>query len=63
VADPPGGLTDSAAPLPVQIYLWATSAERAFGEKTAAAIVVLLVFLVFMNGLTIHLRRRFERSW
>ncbi len=64
VADPPRGFNDPAAPLPVQIYLWATSAERGFGEKTAAAIIVLLVFLIAMNGLTIYLRRRFERrSW
>ena len=63
IADAPTGFLDSAAPLPVQIFLWATSAERGFGEKTAAAIIVLLVFLVAMNGLTIYLRRRFERSW
>jgi phosphate transport system permease protein len=62
VADAPAGPMDSAAPLPVQIFLWATSAERGFGEKTAAAIVVLLGFLVTMNAATIWLRRRFERE-
>ena len=49
--------------MPVQVYLWADSPERAFAEKTSAAILVLLVFLVAMNGLAIYLRKRFERRW
>ena len=63
VSTVPDGLTDSATVLPVQIYLWAESAERAFVAKTSAAIMVLLVFLMLMNGLAIYLRRRFEKRW
>lgn len=59
----PGGITDAATVLPVQIYLWADSPERGFVEKTSAAIMVLLAFLVLMNGAAIYLRRRFERRW
>lgn len=63
IVDIPGGFTDPATVLPVQIYLWADSPERAFVEKTAAAIVVLLVFLIVMNVLAVILRKRFERRW
>ncbi len=54
---------DPATALPVQIYLWADSPERAFVEKTSAAIVVLLVFLLVMNLTAVWLRNRFERRW
>ena len=63
IADIPTGPLDSATVLPVQIYLWADSPERAFMERTSAAIMVLLAFLVLMNLLAIWLRRRFERRW
>ena len=60
---PAGDVTDAATVLPVQIFLWADSPERAFVEKTSAAIIVLLGFLVIMNALAVILRRRFERRW
>jgi phosphate transport system permease protein len=63
IVDVPKGFTDPATALPVQIYLWADAPERAFVEKTSAAIMVLLAFLIVMNGLAIYLRRRFERRW
>jgi phosphate transport system permease protein len=63
IVDIPGSVTDPATVLPVQVYLWADSPERAFVEKTAAAVLVLLVFLVTMNGLAIYLRKKFERRW
>jgi len=63
IVDVPGGFTDPATVLPVQIYLWADSPERAFVAKTSAAILVLLTFLVAMNALAVFLRRRFERRW
>jgi phosphate transport system permease protein len=47
----------------VQIYLWADSPERAFVERTSAAIIVLLAFLAVMNAIAVILRRRFERRW
>jgi phosphate transport system permease protein len=59
----PGGVTEPATLLPVQIYLWADSPERAFAERTSAAIIVLLVFLMLMNSLAVVLRQRFERRW
>lgn len=63
IADTPNGVTDPATVLPVQIFLWADSPERAFTERTSAAIMVLLVFLVSMNSLAIWLRKRLERRW
>ena len=63
VADIPHGMTDPSAVLPVQIYLWADSPERAFVEKTSGAIMVLLAFLMAMNGTAVYLRKKFERKW
>ncbi len=63
IADVPSGPGDPATALPVQVYLWADSPERGFVEKTAAATLVLLVFLVLMNALAVYLRKRFERRW
>jgi phosphate transport system permease protein len=63
IVDVPGSLTDPATALPVQIYLWADSPERAFAERTSAAIIVLLGFLLVMNLTAVILRRRLERKW
>ena len=63
IVDVPGGFTDPATVLPVQVYLWADSPERAWVAKTSAAILVLLAFLVMMNALAVVLRNRFERRW
>jgi len=63
IVDIPQGPLDAATALPVQVYLWADSPERAFVERTSAAIMVLLAFLITMNALAVVLRRRFERRW
>lgn len=63
IVDIPGSITDPASVLPVQIFLWADSPERAFVERTSAAIMVLLAFLITMNTLAIWLRTRLERRW
>jgi len=63
IVDVPGGILDSATVLPVQIYLWSDSPERAFTALTAATILVLLGFLTVMNAIAIYLRRKFERRW
>jgi phosphate transport system permease protein len=63
IVDIPRGITDPATALPVQIFLWADSPERAFIERTSAAILVLLAFLIVMNALAVILRKRFERRW
>ena len=63
IVDVPGGIVDSATVLPVQIYLWSDSPERAFTALTAATILVLLAFLAVMNAIAIFLRKHFERRW
>lgn len=63
IATPPGKLTDPSTVLPVQIFLWSDEVSRGFIEKTSAAIIVLLVFLLAMNGVAIYLRNRFETRW
>ncbi len=60
---PPSGLTDPATVLPVQIFLWSDEVNRGFVEKTSAAIIVLLVFLLTMNAVAVYLRNRFETRW
>lgn len=63
VSDVPQGIFDPSTVMPVQIYLWSDSPERAFTERTSAAIMVLLAFLISMNFIAIMLRRRFEQRW
>lgn len=63
IVDVPGGFTDPATALPVQIYLWADSPERAFAERTSAAIIVLMGFLLLMNLAAVIVRKRMERKW
>jgi phosphate transport system permease protein len=63
LAAPPGGLEEPATVLPVQIFLWSDEVSRGFVEKTSAAILVLLAFLMAMNGLAIYLRNKFETHW
>ncbi len=63
VADVPHSIFDPSTALPVQIYLWADSPERAFVERTSAAIIVLLLFLMAMNALAVFMRKKFENKW
>ena len=63
IVDIPAGFTDPSTALPVQIYLWADSPERAFVERTSGAIIVLLAFLIAMNAAAVILRKRYERRW
>jgi phosphate transport system permease protein len=63
IAAPPSGFVDPATVLPVQIFLWSDEVDRNFVEKTSAAIIVLLIFMLLMNGLAIYLRNKFERRW
>jgi phosphate transport system permease protein len=63
IVDIPGSVFDPATVLPVQIILWADSPERAFVERTSAAIMVLLAFLIAMNALAVVLRKHYERRW
>ena len=59
----PGGFTQAATVLPVQVFIWENASERAFHERTAGAIIVLLAFMILMNLAAIIVRRRFERRW
>jgi phosphate transport system permease protein len=63
ITDIPDGPLSAATVMPVQIFMWADHPERGFIEKTSAAIIVLLVFMLVMNGLAVWLRKRFERRW
>ncbi len=63
VATPPGGITDPASVMPMQIFLWSDEIDQAFVQNTSAAIIVLLVLLMAMNGLAIYLRNKFETRW
>ncbi len=63
VADVPGNFADPATVMPVQVYLWATSPESGFVEKTASGIMVLILLLLAMNAAAIYIRKRFEVRW
>ncbi|MEW4448104.1 phosphate ABC transporter permease PstA [Qipengyuania sp. JC766] len=63
VATPPADFTAPATVLPVQIFLWSDEIDRGFVERTSAAIIVLLLFLLLMNGVAIYLRNKFEKTW
>ena len=63
IPDTPIYMTDPATALPVQIFMWADHPERAFVERTSAAIIILLFFLILMNSTAIYLRQKFERKW
>jgi phosphate transport system permease protein len=58
-----GGITDPSTALPTQIFIWADSPERGFLARTSAAIIVLLGFLIMMNGIAVYMRKRFEQRW
>jgi phosphate transport system permease protein len=59
----PDGMMSASTALPTQIYIWADSPERGFTARTSAAILVLLGFMILMNGLAIFLRKRLETRW
>jgi phosphate transport system permease protein len=63
VSTPPGGITDPSSVLPMQIFLWSDEVDSAFVQNTSAAIIVLLAFLIAMNGIAIYLRNKFETRW
>ena len=62
IVDIPQSVTDPATALPIQIYLWADTPERGFVERTSAAIIVLLIFLILINSLAVYLRQKFEKD-
>jgi phosphate transport system permease protein len=63
ITSPPGGVLDASTTLPTQIFIWADSPERGFVARTSAGILVLLGFLIVMNGAAVLLRQRLQRKW
>ena len=63
IVDVPNSVMDPGTVLPVQIFMWADFAERMFVQKTSAAIIILLGFLISMNAFAIYLRKKLERRW
>lgn len=63
IVDTPANITDKATVLPAQIYIWSNNPERAFESLTSAAIIILLIFLLFMNATAIGLRKRYQKRW
>ena len=63
IVEVPTAITDPATALPVQIFIWSDSAERAFYERSSLAILILLTFMIVMNLTAIILRRKFEKKW
>ena len=63
IVDIPGSISDPATALPVQIYIWADSPERAFVAKTSAATLILIGLLVIINLVAVILRKRYEVKW
>jgi phosphate transport system permease protein len=63
VGDVPRSPADESTVMPVLIFSWSNNAERAWEPLTSAMIIVLLAFLLLMNGLVVFLRRKYERRW
>jgi phosphate transport system permease protein len=63
IPEAPVSITDTATVLPAQIFTWAGMPERAYVEKTAAGIMVILITLVFLNSAAIYLRKKYEHKW
>ncbi|KZZ58961.1 phosphate ABC transporter permease, partial [Oleiphilus sp. HI0125] len=63
IPDSPSSIMEAATVLPAQIFTWAGMPERAYVEKTAAGIVVILSIIVLLNSLAIYLRRKYEVKW
>ena len=54
---------EPAVGMPAQIYLWSESAERGFIEKTSSAIILLLIFLIVVNFVSVYFRKKYEKKW
>ncbi len=63
IPDTPGSIFEAATVMPAQIFTWAGMPERAYIERTAAGIMVLISILITLNALAIYLRKKFEVKW
>jgi len=57
----PDGPFSKFTTLPIQIYQWTARPQDVFRNIAAAAIIVLLVMLLSMNGIAVFLRNKFSR--
>ena len=63
IPDAPGSIFEATTVLPAQIYTWSSESVRAFEERTAAGIMVLLTVLLTMNAIAVKFRNRSENTW
>ena len=63
IPDAPTSIVDAATVMPAQIFTWAGMPERAYIERTAAGILVLLTVLISLNAIAVYLRKKFEVKW
>jgi len=63
VPDSPSTFTEATTVMPAQIFTWAGMPERAYVERTAAGIIVLLTVLMSLNAFAIYLRNKYEIKW
>jgi phosphate transport system permease protein len=63
VPDAVTNITSAATVMPAQIFTWSGMPERAYIEKTAAGIIVLLTVLISLNTMAVILRKKFEVKW
>ncbi len=63
IPDSPSTITEAATVMPAQIFTWAGMPERAYIEKTAMGILVLLSVLISLNTVAVYLRKKFETKW
>jgi phosphate ABC transporter permease subunit PstA len=60
--DPTGVLSQVTA-LPMQIYSLTSRSQDEFQHAASAAIIVLLVLILGLNGLAIFIRNKYQRTW
>jgi phosphate ABC transporter permease subunit PstA len=59
----PTGIQSSITALPMQIYSLTSQSQEDFQTAASAAIIVLLVMVLALNGLAIFIRNKFQRTW
>ncbi|GEN28779.1 phosphate transport system permease protein PstA [Halovibrio variabilis] len=63
IPDISASFTEAATVMPAQVFTWSGEPDRAFVEKTAGGILVLLAVLISLNASAVLLRKKFERRW
>ena len=63
IPDTPTSIFEAATVMPAQLFTWAGMPERAYVERTAAGIMLLISVLITLNTFAIYLRKKFEVNW